>query len=175
MGRPSKLTDKQWAEIGRRLAKGDRPTDLAREFGVSKQRISGRFSVRTETLKTVAQQVADAETAFAALPVLEQITVRSLADDLRAISGHLVTAARNGAMTSSRLSHIAHVQTDKLDESAGLDENAAVLQSVIAFTKGANLSAETGLNLLAANKDMLREGDNAGPRKLVLVNDPDAV
>ena len=35
MGRPSKLSPKQWAEVERRTAEGEGARALAREFGIS--------------------------------------------------------------------------------------------------------------------------------------------
>lgn len=39
MGRPSKLTDAQWETIGKRLLAGESTSALAREFGVSAERV----------------------------------------------------------------------------------------------------------------------------------------
>jgi Helix-turn-helix domain of resolvase len=160
MGRPSKLSDIQWAEIGRRLAKGEKPADLAREYRISKALISNRFSKRIETLKTIAKQVAEAETAFSALPISEQVSVRSLADDLKSISSHLASAAKFGSMTAHKLNAIANVQAEQIDETASLDDNAQAVRSVVVMTEAANKAAVIGLNLLAANKDRLKSADD---------------
>lgn len=56
-------------------------------------------------------------------------------------------------MTSHRLSAIAHLQTDRIDEAGTLEENTEALKSVMALTRGANDAAAIGLNLLNANKD----------------------
>jgi hypothetical protein len=42
MGRKSSLTDKQWAEIGERLVKGEAGRVLAREYGISEAAIRKR-------------------------------------------------------------------------------------------------------------------------------------
>ena len=54
MGRPSKLTDKQWAEIEKRLLAGESQGKLAKEFKVARSAISDRFSDRLKSVKTVA-------------------------------------------------------------------------------------------------------------------------
>lgn len=153
MARPSKLTEAQWAEIGRRLAKGESVSALAREYGVSKATISGRFSERLETIKGVAKQVAEAEIAFASLPVSEQCSVRTLADELKGISKHLAAAARYGAMTAHRLSQMAHAETDKIDPAAPIAESVGAIKTAAVLIGVSNEAAKTGLNLLAANKD----------------------
>lgn len=44
MGRPSKLSDAQWEELGAKMASGAKPADLSREYGVSTASISKRMS-----------------------------------------------------------------------------------------------------------------------------------
>lgn len=145
-------------------------SSLAREYGVSKANISGRFSERLETIKGVAKQVAEAEMAFSALPVSEQCSVRSLADELKGISKHLAAAAHYGAMTAHRLSSIAQAQVQQMDDTAPLAANAGTLKSVIAITAGANEAAKIGLNLLAANKDMVKDATAADTQAVGIVD-----
>lgn len=158
MGRQSKLTEAQWEKLGKRLLAGEKAADLAREFNVSKTSISVRFSKRNETVKTVANQIVTAEQALANLTVSEQIAARTLADELKAISTHLASAAKYGAATAHRLSGIAHGKAAEIDDAAPLDdESRQALGDVAALTKMANSSAEIGLNLLRANKDTIEE------------------
>ena len=85
MGRPSKLDERQRAEIQRRLAvggEGNSVTELAAEFRVGKATISRWFSKRTETVQTLASTLATTERAIEALPVSEQVSIRTLADQL---------------------------------------------------------------------------------------------
>lgn len=44
MGRPSTLSDNEWAILGARIAAGEKAAALAQEFGVSKSAISKRFA-----------------------------------------------------------------------------------------------------------------------------------
>jgi hypothetical protein len=166
MARPSKLTDKQWAEIERRNVSGESIRSLAKEFKVSPSIISERISERVPKQKELAKSIACVEVAFDSLTVSEQVSVRSLADTLKAISYHLGGAAKHGAMTAHRLSVIANAQVDRIDESAPLEENADTLKHIIAMTKGANDAASIGLNLLAANKDMARPEAESVPSGL---------
>ena len=158
MGRPSKLTEKQWTAIGERLLKGEKAADLAREFGVSKTRISERFSKSLETVKAVANQLVTAEAALRALPIAEQVSVLNYADDLRAVSAHLIGAAKYGSATAHRLAGIAHANVLKIDDAAPLDgDSMETLRGVAALTKLANDASQIGVNLLNANKEAVRE------------------
>lgn len=156
MGRPSKLTDAQWETIGKRLLAGESAASLAREFKVSKAAISTRFSKRIETVKTVAAQIVEVDRSLSFLNVSEQIAAFSLADDLKAVSKHLAGAARYGAMTSHRLSGIAHSQIEKIDDADPLgEESMESLKGIAVLTKMANASSEIGMNLLRANKEQI--------------------
>lgn len=152
MGRPSKLSEVQWEQIGKRLMNKESLSSLAREYKISVPVLSSRFSKKLLIVRDVAQRLVDVDAAVAALAPSDRTLAYSLADDLRAVSSHLATAAKFGSMTAQRLSVIAHAQTDQLDETADISKNIAVLHSVGAFTATANEAAKIGLNLLAANK-----------------------
>ena len=152
MGRPSKLTDAQWQEIGKRLLAGESVRKLAKEFGVSPSSVQERFSERNKEIKKVADQLSKAEMALSVLPVSAQISARSLADELKSVSQHLAGAARFGAMTAHRLSSMAHLESDKIDDTAPL-ANIEALKTISAFTKMANESSIIGLGLLKANHE----------------------
>jgi len=153
MGRKSKLTDKQWAEIERRLIDGESRRALAKEFGLTETAIRKRLGSQVKEIVSVADQLLTADQSLKALPISSQVSAQNLFQRLRSISDHLASAAEYGSMTAHRLSVIAHGQTDLIDESASLDANADALKSVMAMTRGANDAATIGLNLLAANKD----------------------
>lgn len=154
MGRPSKLTDRQWESIGKRLLAGESTSALAREFGVSKATISERFSERLGNVKDAANHIVAAEVALSKLNVSEQIAARSLADDLKAISMHLAGAARYGASTAHRLSGIANARAEQIDDASQFTEDGfKAMAEVSALTKLANSAAEIPLGLLKANKE----------------------
>lgn len=159
MGRKSSLTDKQWAEIGKRLLKGtESARALAREFGTSEASIRRKFPAQRKDVKTVANQILEAENALRNLPIASQIDALNLVDELKAISVHLAGAGKYGAMTAHRLSGIAHLQVEKVDD-AEPEKSMEALQRIGILTKMANSSAEIGLNLLRANKDALTPDD----------------
>ena len=159
MGRPSKLTPTQWDEIGKRLASGESAADLAKAHGIAQSQISRRFSHDTQMR---VKQVAH---ALAVMPVKELTAALSLADELRAISGHLAAAGRYGSATAHRLQALAHGEVQKIDDQNPLDSIEA-LKGVQALTRLANDAAATGLNLLTANKD--RANSQADPYPLAL-------
>lgn len=166
MGRKSALTDRQWSRIEKRLLEGETAAQLAREYGVSKSTISGRFSDRTKRVKAAAGLIVQAESAMEKLTVSERISARSLADELSEISSHLASAGKFGAATAHRLSALAHDQVQKIDDADPLKgESLEAMRGLSLMTKLANDSSTIGINLLAANKEMIkqrRDGDDPG-------------
>ena len=149
MGRPSKLSDRQWAEIGRRLAGGESTRKLGKEFGVAGNTISERFSERVPKLKALAASLASTEREVELLPVTEQCTVRNLADQLKQIAGSLASAARHGADTADRLAEMANRKTRRMDPAKPDPED---VRTVAALTAVSTAAANIGVNLMAANK-----------------------
>lgn len=156
MPRKSNLTDRQWDKLHKRLLAGEKAAQLAREFGVSKSAISARFSKRMENVKATASLIAAADEALEKLNLQEQVNAFSLADELRSISKHLAGAGRNGAMTAHRLAGLARFQAEKVDE-IDPSKSSEALQNIAILTKLSNESAQTGLGLLAANKEFVKE------------------
>lgn len=160
MGRPSKLTPEQWAEIERRIAGGEGVRDLAKEFNVSPGLISQKgFSKQAKRVQEAAHKVAEAQTSLAALPVHEQYVALSLAEKLRSISSSMAAGAELGAKNFHRLNALANQELQKVDDASLLtdDKSVAALKTVAVLTKMANDAASTPVNLLAANKETVRE------------------
>jgi hypothetical protein len=168
MGRPSKLTEKQWEQIGKRIYDGETPAKLAKEFGVDRAAITRKFSQQVRNVKAVANQVLAAEENFRALPVAQQLTAISLIDQLRSISGHLAGAANYGAATAHRLAGIANAKVAEIDDSDPLsDTSLTTLKGIAALTNLANESGKIAVSLLNANKDTINDinkgdGDRGG-------------
>lgn len=167
MGRPSKLTPAQWAEIERRIAEGEVLRELAQEFGVSPAAISRKgFVQQSKRVQEVAQHVAIAQDALAELPVHEQYAALSLAEKLRSISNSVASAAELGAKTGHRLHALANSEVSKVDDADPLsEESIAALKGVGVLTKLANESLAPALNLLAANKERMKEQPEDDPEK----------
>ncbi|MDE2454397.1 MAG: Hin recombinase [Burkholderiales bacterium] len=157
MGRPSKLTDEQWSEIGRRRLAGEKDRALGKAFGISEAAIRARFSAQHRNVKAVAHQLVSAEQALRELPVSAQLSALQLVDELRAISMHLAGAAKFGAATAHRLAGIAHGKVAEIDDAAPLDdESLGALRGVAVLTKLANDASHIGVNLLSANKEQIQ-------------------
>ena len=158
-GRPSKLSPAQWFEISQRRAKGDSYAKIAKDYDASESTIREGVVAEEIRVKMVAEQMMSAELAFHALPISAQVNTQVLLNRLRSISHHLAGAAEYGAATAHRLSQIANNQIEQLDPDASSDGehagNMKILRNQVAFTTAANEAAKIGLNLLAANKDMV--------------------
>lgn len=165
MGRKSKLTPEQWAEVDRRIIEGESIRALAREFGVSDATIRERIAKhgKKENVQEVARKIVDAEQSLAALPLTAQITARNLAEKLLAISDNLASAAHYGAQTAHRLNALANSEVQKVDDADPL-ASVVSLKGVAALTKLANDSASIALNLLAANKDTVTKLNTDPPK-----------
>lgn len=161
MARKSSLTDKQWSDIECRLLAGEKAASLAKEFSIDRAQISRKFSQQHTKIKHVANQIYEADVALKNLPVAQQNKALSLVDELKAISTHLAGAAKYGAITAHRLSGIASQQIDKLDDTDPTGaESMETLRGIAALTEVANKSAQTGLNLLSANKDAAKSANS---------------
>jgi len=159
VARPSKLTEKQWAEIQHRLMNGDSPGKVAKDFNVGRTTITDRFPAGCRELKELANQIVSTDAKFKALPIASQVSVMSLVDDLKAISMHLAGAAKFGSATAHRLAGIANAQVDKIDDVNPM-ESQEIMQGISALTKMANDSSQIGINLLNANKEQIKIVNN---------------
>jgi hypothetical protein len=170
MGRPSKLTAQQWAEIERRLNAGDTAADLAREHSINKSQITRRISQRNATVHNVAKKLAQSHDELAALPLPQQYQAMTLADKLRSISSSLASGAELGAKTAHRLHALANNEISRVDDADPL-ASIESLKSVGVLTKLANESAQMGMGLLAANREQMRDAERAQAeqRRSVLV------
>jgi len=155
MGRKSKLTESQWAEISRRHIEGESLRSLAKAFGVGESTVREKVSAQSAHIKIVANQIVATERAVMALPISAQITAHNLAAKLRAISDDLASAAHYGAKTAHRLNALANSEVQKVDDANPL-ASVEGLRGVAALTGLANESAKIGLNLLAANKETVK-------------------
>ena len=155
-GRPSKLTDHQLDTIKARIAKGEKPSDLAKEFGVSRSALSERVSEQVGKIKAVAHDLVKAETALKSLTPSDQVAAVDFAAKLRSISEHLQAAAEVGSRTAHRLATMARTQLDRVKDGEPMAGDVH-LQGAAILTKMANEASEIGLNLLKANKDAVDE------------------
>jgi hypothetical protein len=162
MARPSKLTDKQWETIGKRLLDGEKPSDLAREYGVSKAAISQRFSKRIETVKTVAHQMVALDDAMGKLNVSEQFAARSLSEKLKAMRESMGSAGESLAGIAQRASALANETFQKVNDADPFsEESVKCIKGVGVLLNVANQAAELPMMLIKSAKDMV---DPDGPK-----------
>lgn len=148
MARPSKLTERQWVEIGKRLAQGESVRALAREFKIGASRISERFSERTETIKALADQIVKTERAIESLPISEQCSVWSLADDLKAIASNMAA----GSKIASENYQILQARQRKALNDLSDDPSQEELRIVKDLSDICNLTAKVPVALMTARQ-----------------------
>jgi hypothetical protein len=141
------------------LVTGESTSALAREFKVSKSLVSGRFSNRAESLKSLAGQIVEVERVFDRLTVSEQCSVTSLVDHLKAIGNNLAAAANFGTASAARLAEIAHGKVVKLDAE---QPDAEELKGIAALTSVSNAAASVGTTLVAANRNRMEADEDRG-------------
>jgi hypothetical protein len=158
MGRKSKLTEDQWAELFRRVAEGESRRKLADEYGLKESSIRQREAKtgKTAEVQQVAKMMVETEAAYKSLPISAQINAQKLADKLRSISDSLASAADLGAKTAHRLQALANSEVAKVDDANPL-ASVESLRNVGILTKLGNDSASIALNLLSANKETVKE------------------
>lgn len=167
-GRPSKLTETQWAEIGRRVAGGESMRSLAKEFDVGVARISERFSKRVPQLKALANTLATVEGEIENLSVSEQTTVRHLADELKIIAVNVAKVARIGSDTAAKLHEKANKMVSKVVRPDGTVDQMT-LMNISGLTITANKAAAPALRLATAREDPPDPSENKGTGGGVLV------
>lgn len=157
MGRRSNLTDTQWNEIEKRVLSGEPLRSIGKHFGISEAAIRKRLGAQTKQIKAVANQIVEVEGALKSLPIGAQISALNLADELRAISTHLASAAKYGAATAHRLFGIAHEKAMMVNDATPMEgESLDSLKGIAVLTRMGNESANLGMNLINANKETVK-------------------
>lgn len=160
MGRKSKLSPDQWAEVERRILEGESIKGLGREFGISDSSIRERIAKagRLPQVREVAEKILDAEQSLAALPISSQISARNLADKLRSISDNLASAADLGAQTAHHLNGLAHSVAVKITR-ANLSQSGDRLKEAAALIRVGNEAAQTATTLVMTQKDQFKKAN----------------
>lgn len=164
MGRKSKLNERQWAEVQRRMLDGEPIRALAREFGVSEGSLRAQKSKRVETIKDVANQVVATECAIKSLDFDAQCAVNDYASKLRSMASNLLSAAHSGSVTSARLAAIAEKESQKINPDEPM-ESAEQLQAIAALNRLGNDAAQIGLQVLKVNQDAIKDAGDKNDRR----------
>jgi predicted DNA-binding protein YlxM (UPF0122 family) len=187
MGRKSSLTADQWVEIERRhVVGGESMRTLAEEFGINESSLRRKIKPQNAAVKSrenplivIAKEKVriDSESRhiaaqIAELPYAKQSIVSDLARKLTNTSEHLGSAAELGAASSHRLLFLANQQLDKLDDVDPTGpESMEFLKGIAALTRTANESSTISLNLLAANKDVIKKINAPEDRPMKTLNE----
>ena len=163
MGRPSKLTETQWKELGSRLLGGEKAASLAREYGVPRSAISERFSERNRTVRELATQVVEVNRAITARPVEEQKAIHQLVEDMETISRNYTSQAVAQSEAGRLLSTGALAQLKGIILTRPLtDEDRDGIKDAVGMIRAANEAAVPTRDMLTMNKDrMVRELEKA--------------
>lgn len=161
MGRKSKLSDAQWAEVERRLLENESGRALAEEFGISEAALREHFKRKEgspEKVRDVAQKIVAAELALDALPPLARKSAQNLAQILRSTVENLATGAQLGSANCMRLQALANSELQKVDDADPLGaQSTPFLKNVATLTKMANDAFYVPGNLIAGNKDAVKQ------------------
>lgn len=161
MSRTSKLSEKQWLEIERRLEAGESVRALAREFKISPSAISARFSEQQKKIKKVTNQIVEANQALKSLPLSAQISVHNRTQRLMAIQAATDDAAIAGSNISKIVSEAAHRRVKAATDDELID--AEYLKSLMAAGMVSNTHAKIGLDVMSiASKEKAVEPDSIG-------------
>lgn len=164
MGRPSKLTPEQCAEIERRLLAGESYGSLAKVYGVTKAAIVQRFSKRIVTVKSVANQIVSTERAIGNLPIGQQIQAQTLASRWMRIADNMTSGADFASASFMRLSALANSELQKVDDADPM-MSAPHLKGFATLTKLANEAADAPIRMTVAMKAALADtGQEEGVR-----------
>jgi hypothetical protein len=136
MGRKSKLTEEQWADLFRRVMNGESRRALGDEYGLSEASIRQREakSGKTQEVQKVARMIVETDAALKSLPIDAQINAQNLAAKLRSISASLASAADLGAKTAHRLQALANSEVAKVDDANPMSSLES-LKGVSALTR----------------------------------------
>jgi len=146
MGRPSKLTEKQWLEVERRHLDGESIRSLAKEFGVSESTIRERISAHSKRIIDVANQIVETNQAVKSLSISAQISAHTRAQRLISIQNSLDDAALAGSNVSKRISEAVEKRTKLRTDEELLDSED--MKALMAAGLVSNTHAKLGLDLL---------------------------
>lgn len=164
MGRhQSKIDEKTQADIIRRIADGEPLRSIAKDTGIPESTIRSRFSRISAQAKTVANQLVDAESCLAELPIVAQSVASDLAARMRYLQDVTTSVAAKGAMVASIMMDEAERRGREIGPSAEVDELAAVSGCVRTATE----AVKPALTLLAMHKETVKPEPPPAPRIVV--------
>jgi len=163
MGRKSKLTEDQKADVQRRMSAGESCRALAREFGMAESSLRAYFSARVAKIQTTAKRLATVEDEVAALPVSAQLTVRDLAANMRTTAANLAAVTALNTRTAHRLAKLADKTMDRLEDPEVKAERREVeLLNLATYGSLSHNLSRVGVSLVTAGHP-LKPDEETGP------------
>ena len=149
------LSENDWCEILKRAAKGESANSLAQEYNVDQSLLRSKgIKEATVAIRDAAETMVIAKEKINALEVIPKYVAIDLYEELLAISTHLASAAKKGAITANTLSGIALDQAKSIDRTNAQEGPAMTsLKAVASYTSVANEAAKLGTNLMSV-KDL---------------------
>lgn len=152
-GRPRAISDDTRSEILQRIANGDKPADLQREYGIAGPTFRRTFSSETSKIKTQAVALATVELEIERMPFSAQTSIRLLADNLKITSNNLAAIAAVGSKNALTLRQKAAKQVEQLGDDFRLDGvDREGLKTIMALSQASNEELKPALDLVKTFK-----------------------
>jgi len=149
MAKHRKIKEYDWPEIRKKLLEGQTYRSVADDYGVTMAAIHKTMGNQVNQVRDAALSIVNAEYKLKQMPIDAEYDARALARELIAISDYLARSAKQGAMTSEKLSAIALLKSQGLDvDNLELEQ----LREIAALQDVANKSASTAIELLKITK-----------------------
>lgn len=156
-----KLDQKTWDAIELAYFGGQSANSLAKQYGISEAGIRKRLKgKKADKVENAVAKVVEARKAVAALPEVLRVQVDTLADTRMQIIEMTAKSAELAAKTAYRMTHIANIQSAKLDEE---NPDAETARMVHGLMETANKAAYQPLELLKAHKGEPLETEHLEP------------
>lgn len=158
----SKLTHRQWANIERAVLRdGESMNAVAKRYKISESAVRQKLAkARTEQVEEVAIKLATAERDIKALPPMDQMRVRSLADRLADLSYTMGEVAELGMRNALKLTQMKAQRIALLE--AGDSEG---LREVVMLGEAVNKASKLGVDLMTVGKQSLVESEKDKTRE----------
>lgn len=179
----AKITKDQWLLIERRhLVDGESINSLAKEYGVNESSVRRKLYPKNAESKKVANSLLElANEKFniekqgrknaekiAELPIQKQLIVDDIYKQLSNISRLTASVAESEANNAQKLSAVKSVQILNLDPE---QPDPSIVAMVKVLGETVNDSLKPALNLLAANKDRIKQADDQREAEAALIHE----
>jgi len=150
------VTERQWRNIEMAILRdGQSMNSQAKKYGLDESTVRHRVSkLKTERVEECAIKLAEAERDIRALPPVERIRVRSLAQMLTEMSHTMSEVAELGMRNALKLTQI---KADRIDALTSGDVDA--VKEVVLLGDAANKASKLGVDLMTVGKQSLIDAE----------------